>query len=126
MTTASAPLTATIAVIGGSGFYHLLDHAEDLTVTTPYGQPSDVISVGTVNGRPVAFLVIGPEESVTQDEVFRVFAENTERLKAVILHAVDHIPDRRHCRCPAAPDGAALPTAPPVRQPAAAAGPERP
>ncbi|MFF4953276.1 S-methyl-5'-thioadenosine phosphorylase [Streptomyces chattanoogensis] len=45
-----------IGVIGGSGFYELLSGAEQVTVETPYGDPSDTISVGTVGGRRVAFL----------------------------------------------------------------------
>lgn len=47
---------AEIAVIGGSGFYTLLDDAEEISVETPYGPPSDRITVGEVGGRPVAFL----------------------------------------------------------------------
>lgn len=47
---------AELAVIGGSGLYALLDHAEEHRVETPYGAPSDVITVAEVAGRPVAFL----------------------------------------------------------------------
>lgn len=47
---------ADIAVIGGSGFYELLDEAERIEVDTPFGAPSDTITVGTVGGREVAFL----------------------------------------------------------------------
>ncbi|MFD7093555.1 S-methyl-5'-thioadenosine phosphorylase [Streptomyces xanthophaeus] len=47
---------AEIAVIGGSGFYELLEEAERIEVDTPYGAPSDTITVGTVGGRAVAFL----------------------------------------------------------------------
>ncbi len=47
---------ADIAVIGGSGFYSFLDDADQHTVSTPYGEPSGPISVGTVAGRSVAFL----------------------------------------------------------------------
>ncbi|WP_289008157.1 S-methyl-5'-thioadenosine phosphorylase [uncultured Thermomonospora sp.] len=47
---------ADIAVIGGSGFYSLLDEAEELQVETPYGPPSDVITVGRIGSRTVAFL----------------------------------------------------------------------
>ncbi|MFJ6796904.1 S-methyl-5'-thioadenosine phosphorylase [Streptomyces sp. NPDC091268] len=47
---------AEIAVIGGSGFYELLDDAERIEVDTPFGAPSDTIAVGTVGGRSVAFL----------------------------------------------------------------------
>jgi 5'-methylthioadenosine phosphorylase len=47
---------ATTAVIGGSGLYALLSDAEEHRVDTPYGQPSDVITVATVGGRRTAFL----------------------------------------------------------------------
>ncbi|AEW95627.1 MULTISPECIES: S-methyl-5'-thioadenosine phosphorylase [Streptomycetaceae] len=47
---------AGIGVIGGSGFYSLLADAREVKVDTPYGPPSDVVSVGTVAGRTVAFL----------------------------------------------------------------------
>ncbi len=55
MTTSADPV-AEIAVIGGSGFYQLLEGAEEIKVTTPYGDPSETVSVGTVAGRKVAFL----------------------------------------------------------------------
>ncbi len=47
---------ADIGVIGGSGFYSLLDDAEEVEVTTPYGPPSDVVTVGRIGSRSVAFL----------------------------------------------------------------------
>jgi 5'-methylthioadenosine phosphorylase len=47
---------AEVAVIGGSGFYSFLEDAEPRAVTTPYGDPSGPVSVGTVAGRSVAFL----------------------------------------------------------------------
>jgi 5'-methylthioadenosine phosphorylase len=47
---------ADVAVIGGSGFYSFLDDPEDVTVETPYGDPSAPVSVGEVGGRRVAFL----------------------------------------------------------------------
>jgi 5'-methylthioadenosine phosphorylase len=50
------PATAEIAVIGGSGFYEFLDDAIEVEDTTPYGPPSAPITVGTVEGRRVAFL----------------------------------------------------------------------
>jgi 5'-methylthioadenosine phosphorylase len=45
-----------VAVIGGSGLYTFLHGAEQVRVDTPYGEPSAPVSVGTVEGRPVAFL----------------------------------------------------------------------
>ncbi|HKS98581.1 MAG TPA: S-methyl-5'-thioadenosine phosphorylase [Rugosimonospora sp.] len=47
---------ADVAVIGGSGLYALLDDASEHLVDTPYGPPSDAITVAPVGGRPVAFL----------------------------------------------------------------------
>jgi 5'-methylthioadenosine phosphorylase len=47
---------AEIAVIGGSGFYSFLDDAREVPVSTPFGDPSDAVTVGEVAGRRVAFL----------------------------------------------------------------------
>lgn len=48
--------TAELAVIGGSGLYALLDDAVEHQVDTPYGPPSDAITIAQVGGRSVAFL----------------------------------------------------------------------
>jgi len=45
-----------IGVIGGSGFYSLMDTFEEVKVETPYGAPSDKVAVGMVSGRKVAFI----------------------------------------------------------------------
>ncbi|MDQ6650064.1 MAG: S-methyl-5'-thioadenosine phosphorylase [Actinomycetota bacterium] len=50
------PVRADIGVIGGSGLYAFLDEADEISVPTPYGEPSDPIVVGTIGGRRVAFL----------------------------------------------------------------------
>jgi 5'-methylthioadenosine phosphorylase len=50
------PVPAEIGVIGGSGLYALLDGATEVEVSTPYGPPSDPITVAEVGGRQVAFL----------------------------------------------------------------------
>jgi 5'-methylthioadenosine phosphorylase len=47
---------AEIGVFGGSGFYSLMDDFKEIKVETPYGSPSDMIALGTVAGRNVAFL----------------------------------------------------------------------
>lgn len=51
-----AGYSAEIGVFGGSGFYSLMDEFEEIKVETPYGAPSDMIAVGTIEGRKVAFL----------------------------------------------------------------------
>ena len=47
---------ADIGVIGGSGFYEFLEGAERHQVSTPFGEPSDDVVIGEVDGRRVAFL----------------------------------------------------------------------
>ena len=48
--------TAEIGIFGGSGFYRFLDDVEEVQLDTPYGTPSAPASVGTIEGRTVAFL----------------------------------------------------------------------
>ena len=48
--------TAEIGVVGGSGFYSLLDDVREIKVDTPYGAPSDSVFLAEVSGRPVAFV----------------------------------------------------------------------
>ena len=49
---------ATIGVIGGSGLYRMegMTDVEEVAVETPFGNPSDVITVGKVEGVSMAFL----------------------------------------------------------------------
>jgi 5'-methylthioadenosine phosphorylase len=47
---------ATVAVIGGSGFYEFLHDAHEVEVSTPYGDPTAPVAVGDVGGTTVAFL----------------------------------------------------------------------
>jgi 5'-methylthioadenosine phosphorylase len=48
--------SAEIGVFGGSGFYSFLEGVEEIAVETPYGAPSDRITIGEIGGRKVAFL----------------------------------------------------------------------
>ncbi|GAA2301342.1 S-methyl-5'-thioadenosine phosphorylase [Streptomyces caniferus] len=48
-------------------------------------------------------------EGVDQESVFEVFQENIERLRSVILGAVELLPEQRTCRCATALDGLPLP-----------------
>ncbi|MBX2860630.1 MAG: S-methyl-5'-thioadenosine phosphorylase [Vampirovibrio sp.] len=52
----SANAKAQIGVFGGSGFYDFVADPETIKVDTPYGSPSDDITIGTVSGKRVAFL----------------------------------------------------------------------
>jgi len=47
---------ADVGVIGGSGLYSLLEGAEEHAVDTPFGPPSDPITVADIGARRVAFL----------------------------------------------------------------------
>jgi 5'-methylthioadenosine phosphorylase len=47
---------ADFGVFGGSGFYSFLDDAEEIELDTPFGLPSDPITVGAVGDRQVAFI----------------------------------------------------------------------
>jgi 5'-methylthioadenosine phosphorylase len=49
---------ATIGVIGGSGLYRMegMTDIEEIAIQTPFGDPSDVITIGKVDGVSIAFL----------------------------------------------------------------------
>jgi 5'-methylthioadenosine phosphorylase len=47
---------AEIGIFGGSGFYSFLSDVTEKVVETPYGPPSAPVSIGSIEGRTVAFL----------------------------------------------------------------------
>jgi 5'-methylthioadenosine phosphorylase len=49
---------ASIGIIGGSGLYSMsgLTHTREIRVKTPFGDPSDAVVLGTLEGKRVAFL----------------------------------------------------------------------
>jgi len=47
---------AEIGVFGGSGFYKFLSDVEERAIDTPFGPPSDRVSIATLGGKRVAFL----------------------------------------------------------------------
>ncbi|MEO6145023.1 MAG: S-methyl-5'-thioadenosine phosphorylase [Dermatophilaceae bacterium] len=55
-TPAAASARAELGVIGGSGFYEFLTGSERISVKTPFGDPSDDVVIGDLEGRRVAFL----------------------------------------------------------------------
>jgi 5'-methylthioadenosine phosphorylase len=54
----SSGLKATIGIIGGSGLYQMggLSDVREIKIKTPFGNPSDAIAIGTLEGKSVAFL----------------------------------------------------------------------
>lgn len=51
-------MSVKIGVIGGTGFYQMegLTEVEVIDVETPFGKPSDSLTLGTIEGKRVAFL----------------------------------------------------------------------
>ncbi len=51
-------MKATIGIIGGSGLYSMpgFEAQEEISIPTPWGEPSDAYVLGKLEGRPVAFL----------------------------------------------------------------------
>jgi 5'-methylthioadenosine phosphorylase len=51
-------IEVAIGIIGGSGLYKMesLQNVEEVTIATPFGNPSDALIVGTLEGTRVAFL----------------------------------------------------------------------
>lgn len=47
---------AEIGVLGGSGFYDLLDNAKEAVIKTPFGSLSGKVMIGRISGRRVAFI----------------------------------------------------------------------
>ncbi len=47
-----------IGIFGGTGIYDsgLLENTQEITIDTPYGKPSDPITIGIFKGRKIAFL----------------------------------------------------------------------
>ena len=83
---------AQIGVIGGSGLYQMpgLEKAGEVRITTPFGKPSDAYIVGTLEGRPVAFLarhgrghVISPSELNFRANIYGFKKLGVERIISV-------------------------------------------
>lgn len=81
-----------IGVIGGSGVYQMeaLTDIEEVRVSTPFGDPSDAITVGTLAGQRVAFLPrhgvghrIMPTEVNSRANIYALKSLGVERLISV-------------------------------------------
>ncbi len=84
--------TPTIAVIGGSGLYALegLTDVDDVRLPTPFGEPSDAIVVGSLEGVRIAFLPrhgrghrLTPAEVPSRANIYALKALGVERIISV-------------------------------------------
>jgi len=81
-----------VGVIGGSGLYQIegLSDVEQVDVATPYGNPRDSITIGTLSGQRVAFLPrhgrghrISPSELPARANIYALKSLGVERIIAV-------------------------------------------
>ncbi|MFA6002513.1 MAG: S-methyl-5'-thioadenosine phosphorylase [Elusimicrobiota bacterium] len=88
----TAKPTARVAVIGGSGLYHMpgLEAPRELRVQTPFGPPSGPIMAGTLAGVPCAFLarhgaghVLLPSEVNARANIWALKSLGVDRIIAV-------------------------------------------
>jgi 5'-methylthioadenosine phosphorylase len=83
---------AQIGIMGGSGLYDMpgLKGVRELRLTTPFGKPSDVFVLGTLEGRRVAFLtrhgrghVLMPSEVNYRANIYGMKKLGVERIISV-------------------------------------------
>ena len=94
---------ARVAVIGGSGLYQIegLRDVEEVRIKTPFGPPSDAITVGTLEGRRVAFLPrhgrghsILPSELPVPANIYALKSLGVERI--ISISAVGSLKEEIH------------------------------
>jgi len=112
--------TARLGVLGGSGLYQMdgLTDVEEVAITTPFGAPSDVLTLGMLDDTPVAFLPrhgrghrLSPTEIPSQANIAALKSLGVEWILSVSavgslredyapLHLVipDQLVDRTKCR----------------------------
>lgn len=82
----------TLGIIGGSGLYNMagLSNIEEQNPVTPFGQASDPIVIGTLNGQRVAFLArhgrghrITPSEVNYRANIFALKLLGVERIVSI-------------------------------------------
>jgi len=85
-------LEARIGIIGGSGLYEMqgVTETKKVKVSTPFGEPSDAIILGNVEGTRVAFLPrhgeghrIGPNELPSKANIYALKSLGVERIISV-------------------------------------------
>src|SRR5580692_8522745 len=81
-----------IGIVGGSGLYHMagLTDTREVRVKTPFGDPSDAIVIGTLEGKGVAFFarhrrghIFSPREINYWGNIFAVKMLGVERMISV-------------------------------------------
>ena len=81
-----------IAFIGGSGLYNIdgMENRREVTVETPFGDPSDAVVVGEINGVEVAFLPrhgrghrFSPTEIPVKANIYTLKSLGVERVVSV-------------------------------------------
>ncbi|HBD85720.1 MAG TPA: S-methyl-5'-thioadenosine phosphorylase [Dehalococcoidia bacterium] len=81
-----------IAFIGGSGLYDIdgMENRQELTVETPFGDPSDAVVVGEINGVEAAFLPrhgrghrFSPSEIPVKANIYALKSLGVERVVSV-------------------------------------------
>ncbi len=84
--------TPVLAVIGGSGLYHMpgLTGAQEVEIQTPFGKPSAPIIIGKLEGIPVAFLArhgmghhIAPSEVNYRANIYALKSLGVERIVSI-------------------------------------------
>ncbi|MFC1899997.1 S-methyl-5'-thioadenosine phosphorylase [Chloroflexota bacterium] len=83
---------AKIGVIGGSGLYNIegMEDVEEVNIDTPFGKPSDAITVGKLGGVGIAFLPrhgkghrISPSELNARANIYAMKSLGVEHIIAV-------------------------------------------
>jgi len=83
---------AKIAVIGGTGLYDIagITDIEEVNIKTPFGQPSDAITIGKLEGVGIAFLPrhgkghrISPTEVPSRANIYALKSLGVERIIAI-------------------------------------------
>jgi 5'-methylthioadenosine phosphorylase len=83
---------ARLGIIGGSGLYDMpgLADVEQVEISTPFGAPSDALTIGELEGTPVAFLPrhgrdhrLSPTEVPSRANVYALKSLGVERVISV-------------------------------------------
>ena len=83
---------AEVGIIGGTGLYEMegMTEVEELKLTTPFGEPSDAVILGNLEGARIAFLPrhgkghrLGPSELPVKANIYALKSLGVERIISV-------------------------------------------